>query len=286
MTVNTMSSAPANTTHDSTCDEYEDTVDQQTEAFLASCMYDTTTDTDYGYTSSGDGPVRITANMLSDDDVWLMHSDTALPPATTAAFNTSVPITSPPAVPSIHSTSFPTDSTPLSYLVAFRADLATLEGIELHETRIYQPGLTPGEIRQKLNLALRTVPPYQPMPNFQPKDIPPSNLDPQTHSVLHALLANRDRPHRDTAARNVSNRAMFQVYSESPFLIHANNFFSCCRPHLRNLPPQTAFELQSARIRMEAIEQPPYRPIHLDVLPEPTAPTFPAEKVTAMHASS
>ena len=274
MTVNTMSSAPANTTHESTCDEYDDAVDQHTEAFLASCMYDATTDTDYGYSSSGDGPVRITANMMSDDDVWLLHSDTALPTATTAAFNTSVPTTAPPAVPSSHLPSFPTDSTPLSYLVAFRADLATLEGIELHETRIYQPGLTPGEIRQKVQLALHTLPPYQPMPNFQTKDIPPSNLDPRTHSVLHALLADRDRPHRETAARNVSNRAMFQVYSESPFLIHANNFFSCCRPHLRNLPPQTAFELQSARIRMEAMEQPHYRPIHLDVLHEPTLQRF------------
>ncbi len=137
MTVNIMSSAPANTTHDSTCDEYEDIVDQQTEAFLAGCMYDTTTDTDYCYTSSGDGPVQITANMLSDDDIWLLHSDTALPPARTAAFNPSVPMTSQPAVFSIQSPSFPTNSTPLSYLVAFRADLATLKGIELHETRIY-----------------------------------------------------------------------------------------------------------------------------------------------------
>jgi hypothetical protein len=87
MTVNTMSSAPANTTHDSTCDDYEEAADQQTEAFLASCMYDTTTDTDDGYTSSGDGPVQITANMLSDDDVWLFHSDTTPSPATTAAFS-------------------------------------------------------------------------------------------------------------------------------------------------------------------------------------------------------
>jgi hypothetical protein len=142
----------------------------------------------------------------------------------TPAFNPAIPVTSQPSVSSIQSPSFPTDSTPSSYLVAFRADLDTLEGIELYETRIYQPDLTPGEIRQKLKLALRTVSPFQPMPNFQPKDIPPCNLAPRTHSVLHALFADRDRPNRDTADRNVTNRAMFHVYSESPFLIHKTIF--------------------------------------------------------------
>jgi hypothetical protein len=161
-----------------------------------------------------------------------------------------------------------------------------LEGIELHETRIYQPGLIPGEIRRSVHLALQTASPAQHMTNFQPNDIPPSNLHPQTHTVLHALLADRDRPNQITAARNATNRAMFQVYSDSPYLIHANNFFLCCRPHLRNLPPQTAIELQSARIRLETAEQPPYHPIQLDVLPDPTVPIFNAEKVTGMLMSA
>jgi hypothetical protein len=282
-----MSSAPANTTPtpEENVDDDEDEASKHTEAFLANLMHEIGgTDTDDGYTSSGDGPIRITANMMYDDDVWLLHSDTTIPETSTEDPRPAVALN--PAESHATPPSFPIDSTPLSYLVAFRADLNTLEGIELHETRIYQPGLTPDEIRQNVRLALQTASPAQYMTNFQPKDIPPSNLDPQTHTVLHALLADRDRPNQNTAARNATNRAMFQVYSDSPYLIHANNFFSCCRPHLRNLPPQTAFELQSARIRLEAAEQPPYRPIQLDVLPEPIVPTFNAEKVTGMLMSA
>jgi hypothetical protein len=253
MTANTMSSsAPANTTHDSTYDDNEDTVDQQTEAFLASCMSDTATYSDYGYTSSGDEPVQISASMLSDDDVWLLHSDTNLPPSTTAAFNAPVPVTSQPSLP-----------IPRHCLTWWHFVLTSSHWRALIYTRresISQdlPWGNPAKIKSSIACRI-TIPAYA---QLSAQGYSPSNLDPRTHSVLHALLADRDKPNRDTAARNVTNRAMFQVYSESPFLIHANNFFSCCRPHLRNLPPQTAFELQSARIRMEAMEQPPYRPIH------------------------
>jgi hypothetical protein len=197
-----------------------------------------------------------------------------------------VPIELQPTLSSATLPGIPVDSNPLSDLLAFRADLTTLEGIDLHENRIYQPGWTPREIRRKVKLALSTDSPYPHLVNLLARDIPPSILDHHTNMVLHALLAQRDAPNLDTASRNEINRTMFQVYSDSEFLIHGNNFYSCCRPHLRNLPPQTAFELQSARSRLETMEIPPYRPIHMDVLPPPTVPTFRAENVTAMIASA
>ena len=287
-----MSSAPATTNLDTVCDDEEEAAAQHTEAFLASLMFEDNTGTDDGYTSSGEGPVQITANMMSNDEFWLLHPDTTVPPSRSndptlsVASTPAVPVELQPKLPSANLPSIPVDSTPLSYLLAFRADLTTIEGIDLHENRIFQPGLTPSEIRRKVKLALHTDSPYPHLVNFLARDIPPSILDPHTNLVLHALLAQRDAPNLDTASRNETNRTMFQVYSDSEFLIHGNNFYSCCRPHLRNLPPQTAFELQSARSRLETMEIPPYHPIHMDVLPPPTVPTFRAENVTAMIASA
>jgi hypothetical protein len=46
-----------------------------------------------------------------------------------------------------------------------------------------------------------------------------------------------------------------------------------CKPHLRHLPAETAVELQTLRSKLE-MERPPFRPIQMDLLPEPTVPTF------------
>ena len=253
-----MSSAPANNITDDSnddrqppdYDEYEDAA-RHTEEFLASFMHDS----DDGY---DDEPVRITANMMSstDDDMWILEPDQNEPSDKTSTA---------PATPSLD---------PLSYANAFHADLTTIEGINMHESRIYQHGLTPSEIRHNIKLALRSSLPHQPMVAFQAKDIPPAELDPRTNMVLHALLAERGRAGQDPKAQNETNRTMFQVYSDSQFIIHDNNFFSCCKPHLRNLPRHTAFQLQSMRTNLEAKELPPYRPIQFDALPEPTVPKF------------
>jgi hypothetical protein len=149
MTANAMSSAPAITNLETVCDDEEEAAAQHTEAFLASLMVEDRTVTDDGYTSSGEGPVHITANMMTNDELWLLHSDTTVPPTisndpTPSVFSTpAVPIELQPTLPSATLPGIPVDSTPLSYLLAFRADLTTLEGINLHENRIYQPGLTP-----------------------------------------------------------------------------------------------------------------------------------------------
>ena len=144
-----MSSAPATTNLDTVCDDEEEAAAQHTEAFLASLMFEDNTGTDDGYTSSGEGPVQITANMMSNDELWLLHPDTTVPPSRSndptpsVASTPAVPVELQPKLPSANLPSIPVDSTPLSYLLAFRADLTTIEGIDLHENRIYQPGLTP-----------------------------------------------------------------------------------------------------------------------------------------------
>jgi hypothetical protein len=67
---------------------------------------------------------------------------------------------------------------------------------------------------------------------------------------------------------NETNRTMYQVYSDSKHMIHENNFSALCRPHLRNLLPLTAFELQA--MRQDLIDSPPYRLIQQDPLPDPS----------------
>jgi hypothetical protein len=140
------------------------------------------------------------------------------------------------------------------------------------------------------------------MVEFKAKDISPVTIDRETNMVLTALLAERDRADRDLAlclsdksadgsnldpnrdieeeyvrldkSHNDTDRTMYQVYSDSRFLIHDDNFLTYCKPHLHNLPVSTAFELQTVRERLEASDLPPYRPIQADALPAPTVPTF------------
>ena len=69
------------------------------------------------------------------------------------------------------------DETPLSYLQAFQADLTTIQDVDRHETRIYQPGYTPDHIRRNIKLILRTAVPDQHMVEFHAKDIPPVTID-------------------------------------------------------------------------------------------------------------
>jgi hypothetical protein len=93
-----MSSAPAITNLEPDCDDEEETAAQYNEAFLASLVFEDRTGTnDGGYTSSGEGPVQITANMMSNDELWLLHSDTTVPSTRSDDPTPSVLIT--PAVP-------------------------------------------------------------------------------------------------------------------------------------------------------------------------------------------
>jgi hypothetical protein len=66
---------------------------------------------------------------------------------------------------------------------------------------------------------------------------------------------------------------MYQIFSDSLFPIHDNNFALHCKPHLRNLPAKTAVELRTIRSKLD-LEKSSYRPIQLDALPDPSVPTF------------
>jgi hypothetical protein len=142
------------------------------------------------------------------------------------------------------------------------------------------------------------------------KDIPPPSIDAPTNMVLHALLAERTKADQDMAlclsdktkdgsnldpdrdiedeylrldkAHNDANRTMYQVYSDSRYVIHDNNFLTYCKPHLHSLPATTAYELQTVRDQLQATESPPYRPIQAEALPEPTVPT--SKTTLAQHA--
>jgi hypothetical protein len=67
---------------------------------------------------------------------------------------------------------------------------------------------------------------------------------------------------------------MYRVFSDGLYTVHQDNFALYCKPHLQNLPPNTAVELQNARKKLQDDELPLYRPIQFDTLPEPTVPTF------------
>jgi hypothetical protein len=144
-----MSSAPANNITDDPnddlpppdYDEYEDAA-RHTEEFLASFMHNSD---DF----SENEPIHITANMMSnaDEDMWLLSSDQddSAPAVTRGQQNNDSDTTlAVAATPSLD---------PLSYANAFQADLTTIEGINMHETRIYQPGLIPSEIRHSIKLS-------------------------------------------------------------------------------------------------------------------------------------
>ncbi len=202
---------------------------------------------------------------------------------------------------------------PLSYAHVFEADLVTAADINQHEARIYRPGFTPDELRDSIRLMLRTTKRYEEMVAFQAQNISPEHLDPHTHMVLHALLESRDRDKttisraqqsridtldpdcpldqeyakllrvhakqdadyaKQGTERSDTNRTMYRVFSDGLYTVHQNNFALYCKPHLQNLPPNTAVELQNARKKLQDDELPPYRPIQFDTLPEPTVPTF------------
>ena len=70
----------------------------------------------------------------------------------------------------------PVQEAPLTYLEAFGAEITTATSAQHHETRIYQPGYTPGEIRSNIKLILRTISPQQHMLDFPSRDIPPKRV--------------------------------------------------------------------------------------------------------------
>ena len=79
MIANAASSAPDPQTTSTSPDPYDDEeAARQTEEFLASLMQETYAREDDGYLSPDDEPVRVFANMLTDDDLWIL-SDTAAP---------------------------------------------------------------------------------------------------------------------------------------------------------------------------------------------------------------
>ena len=194
-----------------------------------------------------------------------------------------------------------------SYQDVFTAQLTTLADVHRHEERIYQPGYTPTAIRDNITAMLRDSKPDQHMVDFQAKDIPPSNRDPQTNRVLAGLLRKRDSLDRDfqlpthsvaadgtalTLNRqfeeehlrrdkeyNRLNRGMYHVYAASAHIIHDHNFLSYCRPELRNLPESTAYTLETlkAKLKTQDSETPPYHTIQRPN-PTHTQPTFSSSK--------
>ncbi len=179
MTANAMSSAPDTTNYELHSDEYdEEEAARHTEEFLANLLYQSTVED--GYVSAGDDTVHITANMVTNDDLWFTSEESELssqqPPALTTPQSQA---TFPPN--EVHRTEVgPPGLPPISYLDAFQSDLRTIAGIDRHESLIYQYGLTPEAIRHDIKLSLRTALPTQPMVAFQTRDIPPAHLDPPT----------------------------------------------------------------------------------------------------------
>jgi hypothetical protein len=130
-----------------------------------------------------------------------------------------------------------------------------------------------------MKLFLRTIRPEQHIEDFESKDIPPALIDPETHMVLNALMAERkstgklrnailDRiEHEHLTADNDgqldaeyarldqsykdTNRTMHQVFSDSTYIIHENNFAGYCKSHLKSLPACTGFALQKIRMQIE-----------------------------------
>ena len=83
MTANSMSSAPLSRTIQNPDPDSEDEAAQDAEDFLASLAYTH----DDGYISPDDQVVRITANMMANDDVWMLTAADAVqtePPASSA----------------------------------------------------------------------------------------------------------------------------------------------------------------------------------------------------------
>jgi hypothetical protein len=65
------------------------------------------------------------------------------------------------------------DENPISYKSEFAAELTTVQDLDLHESRIYQKGYTPEEIRHTIKLILRQISPGTHLVNFNTRNIPP-----------------------------------------------------------------------------------------------------------------
>ncbi len=145
--------------------------------------------------------------------------------------------------------------------------------------------------------------------DFQEHDIPPVTRDLRTHRVLSDLLLRRSRIDHDfqlppesvgidghpldpnsnfevkqqqrDREYNRINRSMYQIYAASALLIHDRNFLSYCRPALRNLPKDTAYNLATlkAKLQPEMVEAPPYTNVRQKSTVQ-TKPVFATPKPT------
>ena len=87
MTANTVSSAPATNKYEPNSDEYdEEEAAIHTEEFLANLLYESNVED--GYVSAGDNTVHITANMVTDDDLWFTSEESELSPQPPPALTT------------------------------------------------------------------------------------------------------------------------------------------------------------------------------------------------------
>jgi hypothetical protein len=94
---------------------------------------------------------------------------------------------------------------PLSYAEVFQANLLTTTDINRHENLIYQPGFTPDELRSSVKSMLRfTNQTNQIVADFDPRNIPPEDVDLQTHLALHSLL---DERNKDQVAVDLARQA-------------------------------------------------------------------------------
>jgi hypothetical protein len=73
MTAHNMSSAPTTQdTFSSPEDVYEKDAARHTEEFLANLVYNSHDNEHDGYSSQNDDPVHVTANMMENDDLWIL----------------------------------------------------------------------------------------------------------------------------------------------------------------------------------------------------------------------
>lgn len=80
MTANAMSSAPTQQDISSPPEDvYDDDAARQTEEFLANLAHEAQTYDDDGYLS--DTPIHITANMMENDDIWILSTASTSAPA-------------------------------------------------------------------------------------------------------------------------------------------------------------------------------------------------------------
>jgi hypothetical protein len=125
-----------------------------------------------GYLDPDMEPVRITAAMMADDDLWILSSgpegvptatmgDIVPPPNFGQASKTAQPTTVDPIPSRGH-------EQPLSYLEIFHAEITTVAHVDLHEKRIYRAGCTPAAIRGKIKSVLQNVTPKERLANFDP----------------------------------------------------------------------------------------------------------------------